>query len=67
MPAIEHANGVDESILRSQLGKLREARELIDEQISVATMLLMLDELSPDAEVRDGLLDKMFETICRKG
>ena len=67
VPAIERANEIDEAILRSRLMKLREERELIDEQISVAAMLLMLDELSPDAEVRDGLLDKMFETICMKG
>ena len=66
VPAIENANGVDEAILRTRLGKLQEERKLIDEQISVAGMLLLLGEISPDAETRDALLDKMFETTCRR-
>ncbi len=63
---IEKADGMDEAILRSRLEELREERKIIDEQISVAGMLLLLDELSADADVRDGLLDKMFEKVCRE-
>ena len=61
---IEKAEKMDEVILRSRLKELREERDLIDEQISVASMLLLLDGLSSDAEVKDDLLDKMFETVC---
>ena len=43
---------------------MREERKLIDEQISLASMLLLIDELPSDAEVKDDLLDKMFEKIC---
>jgi hypothetical protein len=28
-------------------------------------MLLLLDQLSADAEVKDDLLDRMFEMVCR--
>ena len=62
--AIEKADKMDEVILRSRLEELREERRSIDEQISVASMLLLLDEVSSDAEVKDDLLDKMFEKIC---
>ena len=55
---------MDEVILRSRLKELREEREIIDEQISVASMLLLLDELTSDPAVRDELLDKMFEKKC---
>ena len=61
---IENAGKMDEAILRSRLEELREERRLIDEQISVASMLLLLDGLSEDAEVKDDLLDKMFEKVC---
>ena len=61
---IEKAGKMDEAILRSRLEELREERRLIDEQISVASMLLLLDGLSSDAEVKDDLLDKMFGTVC---
>lgn len=61
---LEKADNMGEIILRSRLEELREERKEIDEQISVASMLLLIDELSTDAEVRDDLLDKMFEKIC---
>ena len=61
---IERAEKMDEVILRSRLEELREERKLLDEQISVASMLLLLDELASDTEVRNDLLDKMFEKIC---
>ena len=64
VPAIEKADRMDEEILRSRLRELREERELIDEQISVTSMLLLIDELPPDAEVREVLLNKMFEKTC---
>ena len=58
------ADKMDEVILRSRLEELREERQFLDEQISLAGMLLLLDEISPDAEVKEDLLDKMFEKIC---
>ena len=61
---IEKADKMDEVILRSRLEELREERQFLDEQISLAGMLLLLDELSSDAEVKEDLLDKMFEKIC---
>ena len=61
---IEKADRMDEAILRSRLKELQEEREEIDEQISVASMLLFIDELSAEAEVKNDLLDKMFEKIC---
>ena len=64
-PVIDKMDGKDEAILRSRLEELREERELIDEQISLAGMLLLIDELPSDADVKDDLLDKMFEKICR--
>ena len=63
--AIEKADRIDEEILRSRLRELQEERKLINEQISVANMLLFIDEISADAEVKNDLLDKMFEMICR--
>ena len=62
--AIEKADKMDEVILRSRLEELREERQFLDEQISLAGMLLLLDEISSDAEVKENLLDKMFEKIC---
>ena len=62
--AIEKADKMDEVILRSRLEELREERQFLDEQISLAGMLLLLDEISSDAEVKEDLLDKMFEKIC---
>ena len=64
---IDAMDGMDEAILRTRLEELREERKLIDEQISLASMLLLIDELPSDAEVRDDLLDKMFEKICLDG
>ena len=61
---IEKAEKMDEVILRSRLEELREERQLLDEQISLAGMLLLLDEISADAEVKGDLLDKMFEKTC---
>ena len=61
---IEKADKMDEVILRSRLEELREERQFIDEQISLAGMLLLLDELSSDAEVKEDLLDKIFEKTC---
>ena len=55
---------MDEAILRTRLEELREERKLIDEQISLASVLLLIDELHSDAEVKDDLLDKMFERTC---
>ena len=61
IPVIEKRN---EGILKARLEELREERELIDEQISLASMLLLIDELPSDAEVKDDLLDRIFEKIC---
>ena len=61
---LDKVDKMDEEILRTRLEELREERKLLDEQISVASMLLLLDELASDAEVRNDLLDKMFEKIC---
>ena len=57
---IEGADKMNENMLRSRLEELREEREIIDDQILVAGMLLMIDELSSN-EVRSDLLDKMFD------
>ena len=62
---LEKADRMDESVLKSRLEELREERKAIDEQISVASMLLLLDGMSSDTEVRDELLDRMFEKVCR--
>ena len=62
---LDKADRMDEKILRSQLEELREERKEIDEQISVANMLLLIDDLSADAEVKGDLLDKMFDKTCR--
>ncbi|MBR3123927.1 MAG: MerR family transcriptional regulator [Mogibacterium sp.] len=64
---IEKAEKMDEVILRSRLEELREERQFLDEQISLAGMLLLLDEISSDAEVKEELLDKMFEKTCLDG
>jgi DNA-binding transcriptional MerR regulator len=62
---LEKADRMDEEILSKRLEELRAQRKEIDEQISAASMLLLLEEMSPDAEVRDELLDRMFEKVCR--
>jgi len=62
---LEKADRMDEEMLRTRLEELRAERKEIDEQISAASMLLLLEEMSPDAEVRDELLDRMFEKVCR--
>ena len=61
---IDKVDKMDENMLRSRLEELREERQLLDEQISLAGMLLLLDEISADAEVKGDLLDKMFEKTC---
>lgn len=61
---IDKMDGIEEAILRTRLEELREERKLIDEQISLASMLLLIEELPSDAEIKDDLLDKMFEKIC---
>ncbi len=61
---IEKADKMDEAILRSRLEELREERQFLDEQISLAGMLLLLDEITSDAEIKEDLLDKMFKKIC---
>ena len=61
---IEKTDKMDEVILRSRLEELREERQFLDEQISLAGMLLLLDEITSDAEVKEELLDKMFEKTC---
>lgn len=62
---LDNADRMDEKILRSRLEELREERKEIDEQISVANVLLLIDDLSADAEVKGDLLDKMFDKTCR--
>ena len=62
---LDKVDRMDETVLKSRLEELREERKEIDEQISVASMLLLLDRLSAADGVKDDLLDKMFETICR--
>ena len=64
---IDKMDGMEEAILRTRLEELREERKLIDEQISLASMMLIIDELPSDAEIKDDLLDKMFERICLDG
>ena len=62
---IDKVDKMDENMLRSRLEELREERQMLDEQISLAGMLLLLDEISSDAEVKGELLDRMFEKTCR--
>ena len=62
---LDNADKMDEKMLRSRLEELREERKVIDEQISVAGMLLLIDELTEAAEIKDDLLDKMFDKTCR--
>ena len=61
---IDKVDKMDENMLRSRLEELREERQLLDEQISLAGMLLLLDEISSDEEVKGELLDRMFEKTC---
>ena len=61
---IDKVDKMDENMLRSRLEELREERQMLDEQISLAGMLLLLDEISADAEVKGELLDRMFEKTC---
>ena len=55
---------VDKAILRSRLDELQEERRSIDEQISVARVLLLVEDVSADADVKGDLVDKMFEKVC---
>ena len=61
---LETVDRMDETLLRSRIEELREERKIIDEQISVTSMLLFIDELSADTEVKNDLLDKLYEKIC---
>ena len=61
---LERVDRMDETLLRSRIEELREERKIIDEQISVTSMLLFIDELSADTEVKNDLLDKLYEKIC---
>ena len=61
---LEKADRMSESLLKSRLEELREERDIIDEQISVANMLLVIDSLSADTETKNDLFDKMFEKLC---
>ena len=56
---------VDKAILRSRLDELQEERGSIDEQISVARVLILLEDVSADSDVKGDLVDKMFEKVCR--
>lgn len=62
---LEKEDGMDEKMINSRLEELLAEREAIDKQISVASMLLLLDDMSPDADVKDALVDRLFERICR--
>ena len=62
--ALDESGGIDETLLRSRLEELREARTAIDEQISVASVMLLLEDVSTDEAVKDELLDKLFEETC---
>ena len=62
---LEKVDKMDERTLGSRLEELLEEREAINEQITVANMLLLIDDVSIDAEVRDKLLDRLFEKVCR--
>ena len=62
--ALDESGGIDETMLRSRLEELREARTAIDEQISVASVMLLLEDVSTDEAVKDELLDKLFEETC---
>jgi DNA-binding transcriptional MerR regulator len=55
---------VDKAILRSRLDELQEERSSIDEQISVARVLILLEDVSAEADVKGDLVDKMFEKVC---
>lgn len=65
VPVLEEVGEMDEEVLRSRLEKLKEEREILDEQITVASILLMVDELSTEDEVKEELMDKLFDKICR--
>ena len=56
---------MDEKLIKDRLEELQAKREELDEQITVAGMLLLLDDMSQDADVKNELLDKMFEKVCR--
>ena len=55
---------LDDAVLRSRIAELREERRAIDEQISVASVMLLLEDVSTDEAVKDELLDKLFEKTC---
>ena len=63
---LESVDKMDEKLLRARLEELLAKRKVLDKQISVAGMLLLLDDMSPDEEVRNELLDKMFDKVCRQ-
>ena len=58
---IDKMDGIDEAILRIRLEELREERKLIDEQISLASMLLLIDDRLP--KINPKAARKMREMI----
>ncbi len=62
---LESMDKMDEKLIKARLEELLAMREELDEQITVAGMLLLLDDMSQDADVKNELLDKMFEKVCR--
>lgn len=62
---LESMDKMDEKLIKARLEELLAMREELDEQITVAGMLLLLDDMSQDADVKNELLDKMCEKVCR--
>ena len=61
---LDKAGWLDDAVLKSRIEELREERRAVDEQISIANTLVLFERVSTDAEVKDELLDKMFEAVC---
>lgn len=61
---LDKAGRLDDAVLKSRIEELREERRAVDEQISIANTLVLFERVSTDAEVKDELLDKMFEAVC---
>lgn len=62
--AMDKAGRIDDAVLISRIEELREERRAVDEQISIANVLVLFERVSTDAEVKDDLVDKMFEKVC---
>ena len=62
--AMDKAGRLDDAVLISRIEELREERRAVDEQISIANVLVLFERVSTDAEVKDDLVDKMFEKVC---